>query len=119
MLALYDPQANTRVSADASSFGLGVVLLQEFNDVWRPVAYASHAMTNAERRYAQVEKEALTVTWACEKCGDYILGGILKSKLITSPSSLWIACRASVSAEAVEIQFVSISPCSRETSLYR
>ena len=30
-------------------------------------------MTNTERRYAQVEKEALAITWACEKFS-YILG---------------------------------------------
>jgi len=31
-------------------------------------------MSETERRYAQIEKEALAVTWACEKFSDYILG---------------------------------------------
>ena len=31
-------------------------------------------MSDTERRYAQVEKEALAVTWACEKFSTYILG---------------------------------------------
>ena len=31
-------------------------------------------MTNTECRYAQVEKEALATTWACEKFASYILG---------------------------------------------
>ena len=31
-------------------------------------------MTSTEQRYAQVEKEALATTWACEKFNDYILG---------------------------------------------
>ena len=31
-------------------------------------------MTPTERRYAQIEKEALAVTWACEKFSTYILG---------------------------------------------
>ena len=31
-------------------------------------------MTNTEQRYAQIEKEALATTWACEKFIDYILG---------------------------------------------
>ena len=40
----------------------------------RPVAYASRSMTDTERRYAQIEKEALAITWACERFADYILG---------------------------------------------
>ena len=31
-------------------------------------------MTETERRYAQIEKEALAVTWACNKFADYIVG---------------------------------------------
>ena len=31
-------------------------------------------MTSTEQRYAQIEKEALATTWACEKFADYILG---------------------------------------------
>ena len=74
ILVLYDPEAELKVSADASSFGLGAVLFQKAEDNWRPVAYASRSMTETERRYAQIEKEALAVTWACEKFSDYILG---------------------------------------------
>ena len=74
VLALYDPTANTKISADASSFGLGAVLLQQHRGEWQPVAYASRVMSETERRYAQIEKEALATTWACEKFSDYILG---------------------------------------------
>ena len=31
-------------------------------------------MTEVEYYYAQIEKEALVATWACEKFTDYILG---------------------------------------------
>ena len=74
ILALYDPKASTKISADASSYGLGAVLLQESNSNWKPVAYASRSMTETEQRYAQIEKEVLATTWACEKFASYILG---------------------------------------------
>ena len=69
----YDPSAETRISADASSFGLGAVLLQKVEGQWKPVAYASRAMTETEQRYAQIEKEALAIVWACDKFSCYIL----------------------------------------------
>ena len=74
VLALYNPTAPTKVSADASSFGLGAVLLQHDTKQWRPVAFASRSLSEVERRYAQIEKEALATTWACEKFVDYLLG---------------------------------------------
>jgi len=63
LLALYDPQAETIVSAETSSFGLGAVILQKAqNDpTWRPVACASHTMINTEVCYIRIEKEALAL----------------------------------------------------------
>jgi hypothetical protein len=74
LLAWYDPSRDTKISADASSYGLGAVLLQCHEDVWRPVAYASRSMTSTELHYAQIEKEALATTWAAEHFSDYIIG---------------------------------------------
>ena len=75
VLALYDPKRETIVSADATSFGLGSVLLQrQLTGELRPVAYASRSMTDTERRYAQIEKEALATTWALEHWADLLVG---------------------------------------------
>ena len=67
VLALYDVNADMKISADASSSDLGAVLLQR-------VIYASRAITSTECSYAQVEKEALATTWACKKFASCILG---------------------------------------------
>jgi len=48
--------------------------MQKSDSQWKPVAYASRSMTETEKRYAQIEKEALATTWACEKFSTYILG---------------------------------------------
>ena len=70
----YSPNKPTKVSVDASSYGLGGVLLQKEENDWKPVFCASRSLTPTEQRYAQVEKEALAVTWNCEKLRDYLLG---------------------------------------------
>ena len=54
VLALYDPEKETVISSDASSFGLGAVLMQKQpSGEMRPVAYASRSMSETELRYAQ------------------------------------------------------------------
>ena len=75
VLALYNPNLDTIMSSDASSYGLGGVLLQkQQSGEWKPVMFASRILTTTDQRYAQIEKEALGVTWACERFRDYLLG---------------------------------------------
>ena len=66
VLAMNDPEAPTKISADASSHGLGAVLVQSSGEeaTWKPVAYASCACN----------EEALATIWACDKFAPYILG---------------------------------------------
>ena len=75
ILACYDPKRPTVIAADASVNGLGAVLLQVQDDGKRsPISYASRSLSNAKKRYAFIEKEALASVWACEKFSDYVIG---------------------------------------------
>ena len=55
ILKYFDVNKEVTISGDASQSGLRSVLLQDN----KPVAYASSPMTDAETRYAQIEKELL------------------------------------------------------------
>ena len=58
------------LQCDASQSGLGAALMQN----GQPVAYASRALTPAETRYAQIEKELLAIVFACDRFDAYVYG---------------------------------------------
>ena len=74
-LAYYKLGAPTTVIVDGSPVGVGAVLLQKQGDnSLKPVAYASRSLTATERRYSQVEREALACVWAVEYFRNYLWG---------------------------------------------
>ncbi|XP_049275515.1 uncharacterized protein LOC119372299 isoform X3 [Rhipicephalus sanguineus] len=74
VLAVFDPAKATKVSCDASRDGIGAALLQCHNDTWKPVAYASRALTETQQRYSQIEKEAMAVVFGCERFNHFVYG---------------------------------------------
>ena len=107
VLTWYDPTAETRIAADASSYGLGAVLLQKQRGEWKPAAYASRSLTETETRYAQIEKEALATTWACERFSNYILGKSVSIETDHKPSFLYSTPSISTACHLVYYDSVS------------
>ena len=96
-LRFYDVSKQVTLTCDASFGGIGAACLQD----GIPVAYASRSLTKTEQNYAQIEKELLAVTFACNKFHDYIIGKnvtvetdhkplevIMKKPLLTAPMRL-------------------------------
>nr|XP_058967969.1 uncharacterized protein K02A2.6-like [Pocillopora verrucosa] len=73
-LAYFKNDCKTRIVADAGPTGIGAVLTQFQDGVWRVISYASRNLTDVERRYSQTEKEALALVWACERFNLYVYG---------------------------------------------
>ena len=59
---------------DASNVGLGAVLLQKYNDMTFPVAYASKKLLPRETRYSVIERECLALVWGVKKFQMYLYG---------------------------------------------
>ena len=69
-LTHFDPRAKTTIQVDASLKGLGATLLQNN----KPVAFASKALTETEKRYANIERELLAVVFGCTRFHTYVYG---------------------------------------------
>ena len=75
VLAHYDPHLPIRLAADASPYGVGVVISHTMPDgSERPIAFASRTLTTSERNYAQIDKEALSLVFGIRKFHQYIYG---------------------------------------------
>lgn len=70
VLRYYDVAKPVVIQSDASQRGLGCCLLQE----GQPVCYASRALTPTEQNYAQIEKECLSIVFACQRFHYYLHG---------------------------------------------
>lgn len=58
-----DPKKPVSLSVDASSLGMGAIMLQNIH----AIAYASNSLTESQQNYAQIEKEMLAIAFGC-KC---------------------------------------------------
>lgn len=75
VVSYFDTSKPTEVIVDASPVGLGAILAQyDEEGIGTIVAYASRSLSNVERRYAQIEREALAAVWACERFHIYVHG---------------------------------------------
>ena len=75
ILAHFSISAPTRVVVDASPWALGAVLLQQQSDsTYRPIAFGSRSLTETEMKYSHIEKEALAIVFGCEHFHLYLYG---------------------------------------------
>lgn len=70
ILVPFDINKDIKIQCDASQFGLGCCLLQDD----KPISFASRSLTRAEQNYAQIEKEMLSILFACKKFHFYAYG---------------------------------------------
>ena len=74
LLRYYDRNLPVTVQADASLRGLGACLIQKHNREDQPIAFASKSLTDAETRYANIERELLAIIFACQCFSTFLLG---------------------------------------------
>ncbi|GBG62440.1 hypothetical protein CBR_g30394 [Chara braunii] len=74
VLSIYDPSLPTRVTTDASSYGIGAVLEQHDGDDWHPVEYFSHKVPPINSLDDARKKELLAFVMALKRWRHFLLG---------------------------------------------
>ena len=75
VLRPFDVNLPTVVETDASCYGIGAALMQKHNDGhFYPVQFASRSLNPAESKYSQIEREALSIVFGCQKFKNFLLG---------------------------------------------
>ena len=75
VLAHFDPSCPVGILCDASDAGVGAVLFHRYKDnTERPIANASKTLTATQKRYPQIQKEALSIIFALKKFHQFLYG---------------------------------------------
>ncbi|XP_031336012.1 uncharacterized protein K02A2.6-like isoform X3 [Photinus pyralis] len=70
----YDVKKPIVIAVDASQYGVGAVMSHLSDGVEHPIMFASSTLSNREKNYAQIQKEALAIMFAVRKFHKYIYG---------------------------------------------
>lgn len=70
VLRFFDVNKSIVIECDASMDGLGACLIQDEH----PVCFASRVCTPSERNYSPIERELLSMVFACERFHTYVYG---------------------------------------------
>ncbi|XP_063245210.1 uncharacterized protein LOC134546356 isoform X1 [Bacillus rossius redtenbacheri] len=75
VLVHYDPELPIKMACDASPYGLGAVISHVYLDgSEKPIAFASRTLSEAEKNYSQLDREALAIVFGVKKFCQYVYG---------------------------------------------
>lgn len=75
VLVHYNPKLPLVLAVDASPYGVGAVLSHTFADgTEKPIQYASQTLSDVQKRYSQIDREAYAIIFGVKKFYQFIFG---------------------------------------------
>jgi transposase InsO family protein len=78
VMAYPDPKLPYKLFTDASSVAIGAILTQEQDGVDRPIHYVSKTLSEGQKKWSAIEREAWAVIYALTKLRPYLQGADYK-----------------------------------------
>ena len=105
--AYFDPIAEHELHIDGCPLGLAATLTQRKpgQDTWQVVQYASRSLTDPEKRYSQIELEALAGDFGCKKFHLLLYG--MPFKIITDHKPLESVFNKPTHETSIQVQRIS------------
>lgn len=113
VLKLFDGSLETMLESDASSYGIASVLMQRANNhsPWYAIQFVSRSLNSAEKNYSNIEREALSIMFGCERFRKFLLGRKFKihndqkplQKLLANDSPVPTSCSARLQRWALRL----------------
>ncbi|CAF0929655.1 unnamed protein product [Brachionus calyciflorus] len=93
VLALPNSHGRFKLDTDACNTGVGAVLSQKINGVYRPIAYFSKQLTKTQQNYSTTEKELFIMVVAMEYFHSFLFGREFDCYVDHQPLSWLLTCK--------------------------
>ena len=70
IVKIFDPAKDTTLTTDASEVSISAIMTQDGH----PIMYLSRKLSASERKYSNIEREALAIVWAVQRAKHFLLG---------------------------------------------
>ena len=117
--AYFDLQAEHDLQVNGCPLGLAATLTQRKpgEKVWQVVQYASRILTDIEKRYGQIELEALAGDFGCKKFHLFLYG--IPFKMVTDHKPLESVFNKPAHATSIRVQKIVSRMLDYERKTYR
>ncbi|RUS85038.1 hypothetical protein EGW08_007222 [Elysia chlorotica] len=86
LLVHYNNKVPITLTCDASPYGISAILSHKYaNGTEKPISFASRTLSDAEKRYSQLDKEALSIIFGVTKFHKFIYGRPVEIKTDHKP----------------------------------